>query len=229
MSISLQRSQAALSLFGTRRLIKKWTFPSSQTDAQAIELGCTPHLPSVSALMLQSSFEDGKMAQQWAGSFSVIQKWMEGPLSLKTWSSAEVNARQLMLDALKHSKSPVIQRVLDASAGICQDITTKGYYGYVLVSPLWGKCYVGGCGYTRARCPLERLIEHIRMTKIWFSRTSLSRYAHCRPPHYAAMSAVSPANVTMLIVARPAEAALAQAERYFTRKLHPVFNFAKRG
>ena len=28
----------------------------------------------------------------------------------------------------------------------------------------------------------------------------------------------------MLIVARPAEAALAQAERYFTRKLHPVFN-----
>ena len=66
--------------------------------------------------------------------------------------------RSSLLDLLKFSKSPIIQQVLDIANGVHQDITQADYSVYALVSPLWGKCYIGGCGYTRSRCPLERWI-----------------------------------------------------------------------
>ena len=115
------------------------------------------------------------------------------------------------------------------AAGTLQDVLKEGYWVYALVSPLWGKCYVEGRGYKRPRCPLERWIEHTRLAKLWSTKTSRSRFAFRRSPHYAAMAAVSCSNVVMVVLANPNPRELLQAEKYFTRRLQPVFNFRNVG
>ena len=72
---------------------------------------------------------------------------------------------------------------------------------------------------------LERWIEHNRLAKLWSTKTSRSRFALRRSPHYAAMAAVSCSNVVMMILASPLPSDLLQAEKYFTCRLQPVFNF----
>ena len=214
--------KAALSRFGNRKLIKKWLLPVVESS---VGTGVpVPSITNLTTLMLTSSFLEGKDTKQWADASLIMENWMDGPMSLATWTDREKTARQSMLDALKCSKSSIVQRILECAAGVCQDITKQGYFVYVLVSPLWGKCYVGGCGYGRARCPLRRYIEHLRMAKFWSSKTSTTRYCNRRPPHYAAITAVSPCNVAMILVSNTSAALLSNAERFYTRKLHPVFN-----
>ena len=105
-------------------------------------------------------------------------------------------------------------------------MTDAGVYVYALISPLWGKCYVGAVGYgkNQCRCPLIRWIEHTKQAMLWNSKTSRKRCNSRRSPLYAAMASVDPANVIQVILAQPAACDLASAERYFIRKLHPVFN-----
>ena len=114
--------------------------------------------------------------------------------------------------------------MLEASVGVSQDVTKPGYWVYALVSPLWGKCYIGGTGYTRPRCLLERWIEHIRMAKLWMSNTSQHRFRSRQSQVYAAMCSIGIANVVMIKIASPQPKELFQAEAFYTRKLQPVLN-----
>ena len=79
-------------------------------------------------------------------------------------------------------------------------------------------------GFCNARSPLEIWIDHIRQAILWDSKTSRKRCGSRRSPLYAAMSAVNPSNVIQVVLALPTYRDLASAERFFIRKLQPVFN-----
>ena len=104
-------------------------------------------------------------------------------------------------------------------------ITQEVFLGVCTGFPLWGKCYVGGCGYTRSRCPLERWVEHMRQAKLSSSATSCSRFRPGKFPLYAAMVAVSLSSVVMIILAHPR--AFLREGRYFTVKLCEVSVISK--
>ena len=102
------------------------------------------------------------------------------------------------------------------------DITFADHFRvYALVSPLWGNCYVGACGTMptneanrahQANC----LMESLNVT------TSM-----CPSVPSSLKGLVSVENVIMLVLAAPGRRLLPQAERYFIRKLQPVFNERK--
>ena len=138
---------------------------------------------------------------------------MSGVMSAKTWGVAHEAARIGMFRACRCSVSTVVQKVLlDAQP---MSLTSPGVYVYALISPLWGKCYVGAVGYGKhkRRCPLERWIEHTKQALLWNSKTSRKRCSSRRSPLYAAMASVDPANVIQVILAQPSACDLAPAER----------------
>ena len=127
-----------------------------------------------------------------------------------------------MVDACRLSNSKSVQRVLEVATTI--PINQPGIYVYALISPLWGKCYVGACGFRNDRCPLQRWSKHVRQAVLWMSKTSRKRHRSRRSPLYAAMDAVKPRNVIQVVLAAPSRNDLATAERFFVRKLQPAFN-----
>ena len=193
----------------------------------AVNVSPTQQIPRMNGLtdvMIYSAFLENDDGQRWLQVSGVLHKWITGPMSVGTWGGIQAAAYDVLLELLKKSKSPSIQRVLEASVGVSEDVTKPGYWVYALVSPLWGKCYIGGTGYTRPRCLLERWIEHIRMAKLWMSNTSQHRFRSRQSQVYAAMCSIEMANVVMIKIASPQPKELFQAEAFYTRKLQPVFN-----
>ena len=208
-----------------RRYVRRWfaSFDISSNAPRVTSSTLTVNKP-VQAAILSSTFSDKSRSSSWAAGSFCLQAWMGGVMSVKTWNCSHEAARKKMIDSCRCSLSPVVQKVLlDAKLTA---LTDPGVYVYVLFSPLWGKCYVGAVGFgkNKCRCPLQRWIEHIKQARLWNSKTSRKRCASRRSPLYAAMAAVGPANVIQVIVAQPLANDLALAERFFIRKLQPVFN-----
>ena len=179
---------------------------------------------SLQTSLLASVFSDDSKSASWNTGSSCLKAWMSGVMTPTTWKSAHENARLAMIDACCCCLSPVVQKILLDAKPIT--LTDPGTFVYVLVSPLWGKCYVGAVGFgkSKRRCPLQRWSEHVKQALLWNSKTSRKRCNSRRSPLYAAMAAVGPENVIQVIVARPSPSDLASAERFFIRKLQPVFN-----
>ena len=175
-------------------------------------------------VLVAGAFTSCEAAQQWVTASACLATWIAGPKSLNTWSDEQKQAHLQMIAAAKCCLSPVVQQVLDVAAFSQQDITIAGHWVYALVSPLWGKCYVGACGMEGARCPLMRWMEHIKLAVLWSSSMSRRRCASRCPALYSAMGSVSVENVIMLVLAARGRRLLPQAERYFIRKLQPVFS-----
>lgn len=129
-----------------------------------------------------------------------------------------------MAQLLPFSRSPGARHVLELPSAASQDLTRAGFFVYALVSPFWGKLYIGAVGLEGAREPVERLREHIAEAKKWQSRTSVQRYGGRSPALYRAMAKVGPENVIMVLIAETAAAALRTVEKIFIRKAGPVFN-----
>ena len=140
--LCLSEIKAALARFGRRRILKKWLFPLSDPTSSVRFLDQSP-VTDFARVRLFSSFMDGKYAHEWEKCSLEMTKWMAGPMSIKSWKQTQTEAFSSLLALLRHSKSPQVQRVLDTAAGIPQDMLKDGYWVYALVSPLWGKCYVG--------------------------------------------------------------------------------------
>ena len=208
-----------------RRYVRRWfaSFDISPkpsptpTNARPVNL-----LPQ--SALVASAFSLSSESSSWAAGACCLKAWMSGVMTPTTWTSAHESSRKAMIDSCRCSLSPVVQKVLlDAKTTA---LTTPGVYVYVLFSPLWGKCYVGAVGFgkNRRRCPLERWIEHTKQALLWNSKASRKRCASRRSCLYSAMAAIDPANVIQVIVAQPSPNDLASAERFFIRKLQPVFN-----
>ena len=161
----------------------------------------------------------------WQTGSAVIQRWMSQPMSPGSWGSTQEAARMAMLSALRFCKSSVVQRILSVLPSVQPPVTAEGHWVYVLLSPFWGKCYVGACGLGASRVAIARWVEHIRASKLWGSRSSRRRCGSRCPILYAAMSSVSPWHVIMALVTSVPQHSLAAAERYFIRALRPVFNW----
>ena len=220
----LSELRAGVSKYRKKRIVRKWLLQLETQLPDAYNWFMDVPKPDSKQLLLSSSFENIEAAYDWIAGANSIHRWISGSKSVESWTAEYEEARMRMIEAARSCKAPVMQRVLDLACLVPQRIADDGHWVYVLASPLWGKCYVGGCGYKGPRCPLLRWAEHIRQAILWSSKTSRKRFASSTPPHYAAMASVSVCNVVMFILARPNRSSLAEAERYFIRKLYPVFN-----
>ena len=210
-----------------RRYVRRWyahfdmsakVLPRATGDASAMR-------ENVQLSLLLSAFSDPHKSAVWREGFLCLKQWMSGVISRRTWNSAHEAARREMIESCRCCLSDAVQHVLLHSHRDAP-LTTPGVFVYALFSPLWGKCYVGAVGFGKSkhRCPLDRWIEHTKQALLWSSKTSRKRYSSARSPLYAAMAAVGPANVIQVILAQPSAGNLAPAEKYFIRKLSPVFN-----
>ena len=84
---------------------------------------------------------------------------------------------------------------------------------------------MGACGLDGARAAGNRWIEHIRLAKLWGSRTSRRRFRSRCPVLYAAMASVSSWHVIQVVIASVPQRSVLGAERFFIRTLRPVFNW----
>ena len=76
------------------------------------------------------------------------------------------DARHLMLAAAAGAYARSIQRVLALRIPAAPPIGSSYHCVYALTSPLWGRYYVGACGFTTTRAPLARWVGHIRLAKL---------------------------------------------------------------
>ena len=128
------------------------------------------------------------------------------------------------MEAAHQSCAGRIQAVMSLALPPSAPIEQPGYFVYGLVSPFWGRCYVGGTGYRGPRSPLARWTDHLRLAKLWSSETSRTRYGQRCPPLYSAMAAVGLENVLLVVLAVVSREDLPEQETEFTRRLQPVFN-----
>ena len=214
--------RAVLFRWKGRRYVRRWftTFDVINVTPKAVSIHKLTFNPETALLL--SSFSDEAVAGQWRSGSSAINDWISAGPTLKQWGSQQNSSWTSMLEACRFCNSKSVQRVLGVATSIA--VNQSGVYVYALISPLWGKCYVGACGFRNERCPLQRWSEHIRQALLWMSKTSRKRHNSRRSPLYAAMAAVKPCNVIQVVLAAPSRNDLATAERYFIRKLQPVFN-----
>ena len=208
-----------------RRYVRQWLYPLDVVQ-QTMQMPASdvfqPAQQSVQQALLRSAFSCYQGFELWTTASECLKAWMDGVVSLRNWGTSQIDAWRKMFEASRFCVSASVQHVLSYASA--DTLTNKGFFVYALISPLWGKCYVGACGFRNCRSPLERWIEHVKQAKLWNSKTSQKRYASRRSPLYAAMAAVGPFNVIQVILAQPSRQDLASAERFFIRKLQPVFN-----
>ena len=177
--LRLSEIRAAWSRFRSRRVLKRWLMPINVPVAESTALPMNLHLQDTNKVLIAGAFSTCEAVQQWTTASACLGAWITGPKSLNTWTAVQKQAHLQLVDAAKCCLSPVVQKVLDVSAFTQQDVTIAGHWVYALVSPLWGKCYVGACGMEGARCPLLRWMEHMKLAILWNSSTSK------RPPSRA--------------------------------------------
>lgn len=123
-----------------------------------------------------------------------------------------------------HSKA--VQAVLGATAGKNWGMMEAGHFIYALISPLWGKVYVGATGFDRPRPPMERWKEHAKMAALWKQSNGSRRYQGRSPSLYSAYNRVGIGSVIMVILdASPfGGETLGRMERHYIRAMEPVWN-----
>ena len=219
----LSEIRAILFCNRNRRYVRRWFCSLDVGPSLRCAKSTTPVNKFISQkALLSSCFSDQAAAEEWNTGSDSLKHWMFGPISVRRWGHDQEHAWKRMVEACRFCNSSIVQKVISDCLPV--SLTKPGYYVYALVSPLWSKCYVGACGFNNRRCPLDRLIEHIRQALLWNSKTSRKRCASRRSPLYGAMAAVDPANVIQIVLAVPSSQHLAAAERHFIRKLQPVFN-----
>ena len=167
--------------------------------------------------LLRASFSDPAAAADW---INIVESAFPGANA----AERAVFQHGALIPLLPAAHSQVVQRVLARMMDPQPDLRLPACAVYALVSPVWGKCYVGALGFREARPPLKRWLEHAGRARLWASRTSRSHYAGRCPPLYAAMRAVSSANVCFVVLETTTPALLGERERFYIRLLEPVFN-----
>ena len=157
---------------------------------------------------------------------AAVFAWIRFLASVPPRSTAAQAVRQhaVLLPLLTSAHAHAVKRVLALAALPQPDLRVPACVVYALVSPLWGKCYVGASGLKTPRPPIDRWMEHVGRARLWQSTTSRTRYGQRCPPLYAAMGSVSPNNVCFVVLEVTTQQQLAQRERHYIRQLEPVFN-----
>jgi len=216
-----------LRTFLNRKRNARWLLQTDQTlplPPYAVSLDVSVTL---SLSLAQASFTTTSASTTWCESCLGLQPFVTGPLSVNRWTTEFRLLRQRQFDSLLYARSFVVQKVCAVWSPTQDILTTPGCYVYAMVSPYWGKCYVGALGFHSDKNPLQRWIEHMRLARLWGSKTSQNRYASRCPPLYAAMSKVGLQNVVFGIIARTNRSALAVTEQYYIRLLQPVLIFRR--
>ena len=121
------------------------------------------------------------MASEWAEKAARLEQLYQ---SRSTSAEATaVEAGQLMREMapmLSHCYCEAVQKVLQLPL-LDVSLAAKGHFVYCLLSPFLAKVYVGAVGLKSPRAPFSRLREHLRLAKLWNSRTSERRYGQRAP------------------------------------------------
>ena len=157
---------------------------------------------------------------------AAVTAWLQFLASVSPRSTTVQAVRQhaILWPLLTSAHAHAVNRVIALATQPQPDLCEPACVVYALVSPLWGKCYVGASGLRAPRPPIERWMEHVGRARLWQSATSHTRYGQRCPPLYAAMGSVSPHNVCFVVLEVTTQPRLAQRERHYIRQLEPVFN-----
>ena len=212
MPVAFAALRAALLASLPRKALRHW--PQVLCHPRRVH---EPDRASARVDQLRMAFTEQETAQRW---LACSEEELTGATT--TEQAAEQHASLLPL--LAAARSSAVQRVLRMVQRPQPDLREPMCAVYALISPLWGKCYVGAVGFRQPRPPIKRWREHVTRAQLWQSRTSSCHFSGRAPPLYAAMAAVSPRNVCLVILERTVPVLLARRERAYIRALEPVFN-----
>ena len=217
--MQLTALRAALQHRMWRALRVEWLCPLTPLQKGSTLLA-QARLPDCTAV----AFRSLAVASEWAEKAARLDQLFRSRSS--SAEAAATEAGQLMREMvpmLSHCYCEAVQKVLQLPI-LDVSLMTKGHFVYCLLSPFLAKVYVGAVGLKSPRAPYARLREHLRMAKLWSSRTSERRYGQRAPDLYKALSKAGLGNIVMVILAATEQHALAHAERCFIRWLSPVYN-----
>ena len=123
-----------------------------------------------------AAFRDASAAAEWAAAAAELAQVL-GCRSKSVSSTAQQVSELMrrMTPLLPFAYSKAVQKVLQLPL-VEVNLWEAGFFVYCLLSPFWGKPYVGAVGLEGPRAPFMRLKEHMRMAKLWSSETSQRRY-----------------------------------------------------
>ena len=202
-------------------LSSKWICPLTAV-VRVQRLRAQAKLPDFTS----ASFRDAEAAEEWSAQAEELKR----ALSTRARSS-EACAHYIsslmagMAKLLPFCRSKAVQRAVQLPF-IDVDLSEKGHFVYTLLSPFLTKLYVGAVGLKGPRAPYARLREHVRLARLWDSKTSKQRYGKRALYLHKAMAKVGEANTIMVILARTTLTQLPSAERAYIKLLSPIFNVA---
>ena len=214
MPVSFAALRTSLQGVLPRGGLARW--PRQLENGARRRLTLQPDQSSTEALV-RASLADPDAVAAWL-------QYLAGEEPFKFSSSQACRQHATLLPLLPSSYARAVQNVLPYVRQPQPDLSVPTCAVYAMVSPLWGKCYVGAVGLNAPRRPIDRWLEHASQARLWRSATSQWRYGKRCPPLYAAMRSVTPANVCFVILEVANAQTLLQRERFFIRLLEPVLN-----